>query len=194
MRTGPKPKPIGLKILEGGKGAPPPEYLRNAPGVRVCGRPTSGPAACKRPAGWGTPYSHGPCRDHTVALEGVSPLDPPEYLPVKARELWEAVAPELARTDRLKAEDVAGLTMLTMSYHFALRAAAELITGGVTMDDPTHSDRTAKKSPAWQIFRDASNNLRQWANEFGLTPSSRTRFSGVKDEGPVSEMERLLGS
>ena len=180
---GRKPKPWALKVLEGGRGARKTE--RQGPPVKPpprCGRPTATGTACLRPAGWGMDAELGPCKSHEN-LDRVGLAEPPGYLPDKAKELWRMLAPDLIATDRLRTEDLPLYEQMCMAYYFAGVARGTLIKEGVTVKDKAHKD-TPRSHPAWRLWRDAVGVLRQFACEFGVTPSSRSRLelpAGAED-------------
>ena len=100
---------------------------------------------------------------------------PPEFLPVKARELWEKLAPDLAATGRLSEEMAPAMTSLCLAYFFMLWSMNTLARDGMMDVDPAHENRR-RKHPAYQMWRDAQAAFRGWAAEFGITPASRTRI------------------
>ena len=59
------------------------------------------------------------------------------------------------------------------------RAAAELRDEGLRVEGRSESDKRRSKvrNPAWGMYRDASNQVRQWGNALGLDPSSRYRMN-----------------
>lgn len=187
---GRKPRPYGFKVLQGGVSDRDEREWRKR--TATCGQPTSSGTPCRRPAGHGTDRSAGPCYQHLEeATPGVdSVTDPPTFLPEKAKELWSSLAPKLETTDRFTPEDVPAFTSLCLSYYFALLAGATLLKDGIVDVDEAHAGRR-RKHPAWQMWRDAQGSFRQWACEFGLTPSSRTRFE-IPETTELSRMERLL--
>ena len=190
MIPGRKPKPYGLKVLEG-----------TAPRRRVtplrrklsglCGRERADGLSCRLIAGWGTEQKGvGPCKHHLDSPEIATQLpEPPSYLPPHARELWKELAPRLYATGRLLPEDVPAFTILCQAHHFQLHAAVLLMKEGLTVEDKVYKrvvkgeDGEAtvlkgmiRKHPAWQMWRDSANVVRQYDTEFGITPSSRTRL------------------
>jgi P27 family predicted phage terminase small subunit len=144
-----------------------------------CGRPTATGAACQRLAGWGTDAALGPCKSH-VDLDRVDLAEPPAYLPDKAKELWRMLAPDLIATDRLRTEDLPAFEQMCMAYYFSLYSGALLVKEGIIKVDAKHKDEagqpSSRKHPAGGVWRDAVGVLRQFACEFGLTPSSRSRL------------------
>ncbi len=181
--TGRKPKPHGLRVLEGGAKA--------GEGLRFCGSPTESGGQCKLTAGWGTKRRAGPCVHHqdlaTLSDEGLPA--PPPHLPEKSKELWRKLAPRLMRTGRLEMEDLLIFEGFCMAYYFGLYSGAILIKEGLTYDDKGR--QRIAKHPMWQVWKDTMKIWLQCASEFGMTPSSRTRFE-IPEVRELTAMERLI--
>jgi P27 family predicted phage terminase small subunit len=96
-------------------------------------------------------------------------------LPEKAKELWRMLAPDLIATDRLRTEDLPAFEQMCMAYYFSIYSGALLVKEGITILDKAHKD-TPRSHPASRVWRDAVGVLRQFACEFGVTPSSRSRL------------------
>ncbi len=181
---GQKPKPHGLKVLEGGAKA--------SDGPRYCGSPTNSGVQCRLTAGWGTASNSGPCihhRDPGVLSDDGLP-EPPAYLPEKAKELWRKIAPRLMKTGRLELEDLPSFEMMCVAYYFSLYAGAILIKEGLMQKDEAHKGQM-RKHPMCQVWRNCVDILRLNACEFGMTPSSRARFE-IPEARELTAMERLL--
>jgi len=99
---------------------------------------------------------------------------PPSGLPASARKVWKTLGPHLESLGLLTAVDGPAFTMLCLHYGIAFDAIKEVSKGELQTKDENNALR---KHPLLQVFRDNSNSLRQWATEFGLTPSSRARLS-----------------
>ena len=80
---------------------------------------------------------------------------------------------------------------LTMFEHLELaqRAYQQILSDGLTTIDERGLPR---KSPNVQIYKDNSLAYLRYANEFGLTPSSRARQGSEIENLEEDEMERLL--
>lgn len=109
------------------------------------------------------------------------PPDPPEWLSDDARAEWDRVVPELQRLEVLKPVDRAALAAYCEAWA-RFRAATEIVKReGMVL----HDDRQgrAQRHPALLTAEAASKELRAWAAEFGLTPSSESRLALAKDAG-----------
>ncbi|MCO6450419.1 MAG: phage terminase small subunit P27 family [Caldilineales bacterium] len=111
----------------------------------------------------------------------------PANLPAGAKKAWRELARPLADLGLLTEIDRPALVMVCIHLDIARQAAAELEEQGLTRLD---ENKVERKNPYLQILRDQSAQLRQWALEFGLTPSARTRVKGaaVEVEDPFEEL------
>lgn len=87
---------------------------------------------------------------------------------------WDEIAPALEALGLLTDLDAAAFRMMLQHYQFALEAASEVREEGLTRQDENGVQR---KHPMLQIFRDNSTAFRAYAEQFGMTPSSRSRLS-----------------
>jgi P27 family predicted phage terminase small subunit len=158
---GPAPAPANIRLLKG-----------RSEGHDVAGRPVKPPPAFKR-----------------------LPPKPPTWMSREAKAEWRRVLPELSRLDLVKKEDRAALTTYCetwATYVDMLKAVRE--QGAVVKNTSVRKDGTEStwwtKNPAVAVMEKASQQLRGWAQEFGLTPSAEGRL--VRDGGrndPESEAE-----
>lgn len=112
----------------------------------------------------------------------------PSYLDERATELWNKLAPELSRLGLLTIVDLEALAAACMSFSLAVQAAHQIKTEGLIVPD---GQNRSHKNPAFQILRDSLATYKSFAQEFGLTPSSRTRLSAdVEDD--LSDLVSLL--
>lgn len=114
----------------------------------------------------------GPKPRPRAELSAEMPKMPRGVLPEQARRIWNELGPQLVELGWLTALDGPAFMMLCIHAGVALEAAKELRGGGVVAEDERGM---ARKHPAGQILRDNSAAFRQYAAEFGLTPSSRAR-------------------
>jgi phage terminase small subunit len=71
--------------------------------------------------------------------------------------------------------DVMGLSAAAEAYAVIVRAAKTMRDTELVEDDPAHKGRV-RKTPAWELFAQASRLFTAWAREYGLTLSSRLRL------------------
>lgn len=104
--------------------------------------------------------------------------DAPEFLEDEARKVWNALAPELVRKDRLDA---------LYAYQFAsyctcvanfIAASACLALEGLYYETKTRNGVQQKKRAAWGIQQEAMAGMRRDSALFGLSPVDALRLSG----------------
>ena len=146
--AGRTPKPTNLKLLSG----------------RGPGRDSSGRAVAPPP-----PFVR-------------VPPEAPDFLGEHAQAEWERVVPELQRLQLLKSIDRAALTAYCEMWDLFVRATKQVHDEGLTVTNcSTRKDGSTSewitKNPALSTQRDAQQAIRQWAAEFGLTPSAEGRLA-----------------
>jgi len=112
----------------------------------------------------------------------------PDWLCPDAVLEWERLAPELITIGLLTKADRAEFAIYCQAYAEIQEAEAELLEGGKTQ---TTKDGFLRKSP-WLAVRDeAYKRLHQTAQQFGLTPSSRTKIE-VPDHTAADDKSRYI--
>jgi P27 family predicted phage terminase small subunit len=105
--------------------------------------------------------------------------EPPAILGAAAEREWRRLAPELMRLGLLTVADLSMFTGYCATFGRWYEAEEQLRQSGA----PT----------TWlRISESASKEMRQYASEFGLTPASRTRLSGIDAAKPSSKFDGLL--
>ena len=114
-----------------------------------------------------------PLPTNTPKPQPVAPKIPRGIAP-EARKVWKSLGPHLERMGLLTQVD--GPAFLALCSHYALmfEAIKAVQEDGIRVVDEYGMVR---KHPLLQVVRDNSAALRQWATEFGLTPSSRSRMT-----------------
>ncbi|MCP4205965.1 MAG: phage terminase small subunit P27 family [Shimia sp.] len=104
-------------------------------------------------------------------------LEAPDMLTELGRQVWDELAPELTRLDRLK---------IHYRYQFAsyceavanfIRATNDIALHGVWYETKTRNGTQHKKTAAWTAQNEAMNQMRRDAALFGLTPVDESRIS-----------------
>lgn len=112
----------------------------------------------------------------------------PEWLSSAGAEEWNRVLPDLAVMRTAREVDASALAAYCEAVA-RLRTATQLVArAGLMIKDP---DGALRKNPAVAQARDASNEVRMWAREFGFTPSARAPLR-VEHTFPQLPAERLL--
>jgi P27 family predicted phage terminase small subunit len=114
----------------------------------------------------------------------IEKLDPPEYLSRLAKEEWLRVAPEVKRLGLLTLVDVAGLAGYCQAYarwREAIKATNECTLGEAIARGFVKAEK------------EALAQMVQLAQQFGFTPSSRSKVAGAgkpaDEEDPLREFE-----
>lgn len=102
----------------------------------------------------------------------------PKWLRKDGRAEWKRVATELVRLDVLTLVDLAALEGYCAAYDRAVRADRALSRGALTMKTP----QGLIQRPEVAIARTAWAEARRWAQEFGITPASRSRVPHADDK------------
>lgn len=95
---------------------------------------------------------------------------PPEWLSEFAAAEWARVWPDLEHMRTAKAVDATALACYCEAV-----ARFRVVTTVVNQSGPllVGKDGTVRKNPAVGQARDASNDVRLWSRELGLTPAAR---------------------
>ncbi|WP_158963923.1 P27 family phage terminase small subunit [Chachezhania sediminis] len=139
-----------------------------------------------------------PTLDNVVPMRGDVPKPVPEphdLMSESAKQVWERLAPELVRKDRLEPiwEDTFA------AYCEAVADVVEL-TSNITLEGRTYTVRTRnglqqKKTANWQARQDALSNMRQLGALFGMSPVDDTRLAnGAQGDLFDQIMRQLDGS
>lgn len=105
------------------------------------------------------------------------PPEPPEILDEKAhaeaRAVWERVVPELSRLGLVKEIDAEALAAYCLTWERFVLAQRAIDEDGLFAT----TSQGIGRHPAVAILDAASKDLRAWASEFGLTPSSEGKLA-----------------
>ena len=107
------------------------------------------------------------------------PPQPPDWLSQEAAAEWARVVPGLSRLDLLKPEDRAVLAAYCETWAVFVEATRTLQREGLTID----AKQGTLPHPAVGIARNAGRELRSFAVQFGLTPSSEQALARGSDDG-----------
>ncbi|MCX4676708.1 phage terminase small subunit P27 family [Streptomyces sp. NBC_01433] len=112
----------------------------------------------------------------------------PTWLSKEAAAEWRRVVPGLQRLDLLKPEDRAVLAAYCETWSVFVAATREVTKDGITSlvvstrPDGSSTERTVP-NPAVAIARNAGRELRGFASQFGLTPSTEQALARGADDG-----------
>ena len=97
----------------------------------------------------------------------------PSWLNGEARREWQRVAPKLTALGLLTELDRTALTAFCVAWAHLREAEAAVQRDGLTVPGYRGAPR---KHPALTVINQATQQLRAWALELGLTPSARSRL------------------
>ncbi|PZH18771.1 phage terminase small subunit P27 family [Streptomyces sp. NTH33] len=116
------------------------------------------------------------------------PPKAPTWLSREAAAEWRRVAPGLQRLDLLKEEDRAMLAAYCETWSVFVTATRDVTAKGLTVKqvttrpDGSTSEKTIA-NPSVAIARNAGRELRGFAAQFGLSPSTEQALSRGADDG-----------
>lgn len=134
---------------------------------------------------------HGDRKDRINTAEPrprLLPAKKPGWLSPLAAEEWDRVAPNLDAMGIVKAVDATALGLYCEAVARFRSAQELLVKSGPLIRD---RDGALRKNPLVAQARDASNEVRLWAQEFGVTPSARAGIH-VDPARDGMHAERLL--
>lgn len=116
----------------------------------------------------------------------------PSWLHADAKKEWRRLAPGLIEMGLLTNSDVQTFAAYCQSYAMWKEAAEHVMREGMMQEAPSGY---IMKSPYASMAQSSLTQMKQFAGEFGLTPSARTRISGEQAGAKKLEedpMEQLL--
>jgi P27 family predicted phage terminase small subunit len=118
------------------------------------------------------------------------PVCPPEASE-QVKEIWDYTLRQLVTMGLATPTDRDALWAYCTAVAVHRRASAELANTPVVL--PSHRGTTVR-NPAFAIQRDAANQIRAYAHEFGLTPSARSgiRTGSAKPAAENASPDRYL--
>lgn len=105
------------------------------------------------------------------------PAPPQDLRPESARRCWEVCAKELHAKGMLATVDLALLRAYCYQAALMMEAEAELETNGKTELRQTANGPHIVRSPWVAILSDATDKVSKIGQQFGFSPSSRTRIA-----------------
>jgi P27 family predicted phage terminase small subunit len=109
---------------------------------------------------------------------GIPPA--PEHLSARAKSAWDAISVKLDKVGILTEMDDWALEQLCENYAEIVELREEIKHNGrfQTVTNKLGESRTVN-SPAWSQLADAEKRFRGMLEQFGLTPSARTRVKAT---------------
>lgn len=106
----------------------------------------------------------------------ITDVEPPEWLPDLAVEMWQTVMPELLAAKVLTVPDLHNVEAFCTAYSMWRDAEDHVKQFGVVIE----TERSAIKNPAVTVINEAKKQMREFGALLGLDPSSRQRLVGPK--------------
>lgn len=119
----------------------------------------------------------------------LGPLEPPCELSEEAEAIWRRLAPDLGRAGVLTPWDLDQFVRCCEAIVDA-RRARKMLEAGLLVRGRRDG---MVANPTWRIYREADAQQRAWAQEFGLTPSARSRLEVATEPVSPDQEEELLG-
>lgn len=111
--------------------------------------------------------------------------EPPEHLGDYAAHEWTRIGPELIKIGLLTFADLEAFAAYCMNVEIMVEAFKAIKAKGMVI----MGARGPIRNPALPAFGQASTAVKAFAQEFGLTPSARSRISiPGKDEKSLEEL------
>jgi P27 family predicted phage terminase small subunit len=137
---------------------------------------------------------HGEKRKKRLNPDGVeAPIEvpsPPTHLSVAARQEWDRIAPELERLGILAKIDQTALANFCQATARLARAERQLEKEELII----YTDKgSSYQNPLVGVVNRLYDITRQYASEFGMTPSSRSRVKATKPNEPAKNKWSNLG-
>lgn len=105
--------------------------------------------------------------------------EPPETMSPDVRAIWDYTIGELQYMKTVAAADRDSLTAYCEAV-IAHRKASQILAKSTVLVKGLHGGMV--RNPALQVQRDAAHTIRAFAQEFGLTPSARSRIQVDRDQ------------
>jgi len=125
--------------------------------------------------------------------------NPPTWLSREAKAEWKRIVPGLTRLDLVKPEDRATLTTYCELWSRWVTATRDIAANGqVVRNTSVKKDGTESawwtKNPSVAVAEQAETRLRQYANDFGLTPAGERNVSKRDDDRGDNEANPFAGA
>ncbi|ANP35945.1 hypothetical protein JL2886_01023 [Phaeobacter gallaeciensis] len=119
----------------------------------------------------------------------------PEFLEDEARKVWDELAPELVKKDRLEPLYEYQFASYCVCVANFIAASACLAVEGLYYETKTRNGIQQKKRAAWGIQQEAMAGMRRDAALFGLSPVDEARL-GAGGQGDLFDqvMAQLNGT
>jgi P27 family predicted phage terminase small subunit len=121
-------------------------------------------------------------------FESVTDIDPPDWMPELAQNMWQHLMPQLLKAGVLLMTDLHNVEAFCMAYCRWREAEIDVTKNGVVV---LGSQGGPIKNPALTAINETKKQMVQFGALLGLDPSSRTRLIGGKktvDDNPFTRL------
>lgn len=130
--------------------------------------------------------------ENEVESAVIQDFEPPSHLSERAKDAWLRIVEHYSHTKVVQITDEIALEQLCEIYADIRELREEIaINGRQYVSTDRTGSQLLKRNPAVAELADTDKRLRMWLVEFGLTPSSRSKFntdgSSKGDEDPLDE-------
>ena len=116
----------------------------------------------------------------------------PDYMSSRGREIWEELAPELVRKDRLEPAYVHQFASYCESVANFIGATHSVAIEGMYYEVKTRNGKQQKKTAAFNVQQESANAMRRDAALFGLTPVDAIRLTTGGQGDLFDDLEKML--
>lgn len=110
---------------------------------------------------------------------------PPNWLSKDVRAIWDEILPELERLGVTARVDVYTIATYCTIMDRKIKAQMFIDEHGLTYITKGPAGTMERIRPQVKMMEDCEKQLRAYAAEFGMTPSSRTRLKGDPRQGSL---------
>ncbi len=128
-----------------------------------------------------------PLNEKEPNFSDLTNIDPPEWLPELATDMWQRIVPELLREKIIKQTDLHLVESFCTSYAIWRMALVEVNSFKIIMQNASGGPT---KNPALTALNEANNQMMKTGAALGLSPADRVRLMGDKDpddDNPFNE-------
>lgn len=117
---------------------------------------------------------------------------PPTYFRKRARDVWHKVIFELEKLNLLTNLDFELLAAFCYQVQIMEVAARDINKNGMFMESTNKQGATYRyKNPAVSIYNEAVTQVNKLAQQFGLSPSARTRIKVPDPKPEINPMDLI---
>ena len=113
--------------------------------------------------------------NNAVEFDTIANVDPPEWLPELAAEMWKTVCPHLCKKKVLAVTDLHNLETFCIAYATWREATQHIAVNGIVVEGAAGGPI---KNPACTVANETMRQMALFGGNLGLDPASRGRLIG----------------